>query len=119
MKLRALFKNDDGYAVAEFAVVIPALLSVLGLSLWLIAISLTKIELQNYANNAARLIARGETSSAEFLAGAPSGMELNVTENENQIRVLTQVMQTLPIFNKQIQLTSEATALSEVYVYQE
>ena len=119
MNYRERFKKEDGYAVAEFAVVIPASISVLGVSLWLIGISLTKFELQNYANNAARLIARGETPSAEFLAGAPSGMELNVTENENQIKVLTQVMQTLPIFNKQIQLTSEAIALSEVYVYQE
>ena len=109
-------KKDDGYAIVEFAVTIPILVSVASLCFWAIGISVNKFQIENYANQAARTIARGETLSDEYLSVAPKGMTLNVQEIDSKVRVETRLVTQIPIINKEIELFSTAESLSEIYV---
>ena len=115
-KYKDLSSSENGYAVAEFAVTIPILVSVVSICFWVIGISINKFQIENYANQAARIIARGETIPEDYLFGAPRGMILNVEEKGSRIKVETRLVVKIPILGKEIELASEAENISEIYV---
>ena len=118
-KFRRATKSDNGYAVAEFAITVPALVAISSICFWVVGVSVNKFQIDNYANQAARTIARGETLSDEFLASGPKGMAITLNENENKIRVDVQLIKTIPLLNRTIELSSTAESISEVYEFQE
>lgn len=115
MKFNNRFQNDDGYAVAEFAITLPALISVFAICLWSIGFGITKFQLESYTHSVARTLARGEQVSETAKENAPEKLQVNVSQNNGRIQVTTSVLKTLPILKKEIKLTSYAEAMSEIY----
>src|SRR6185312_9256918 len=68
-------RRDDGYVTAETAVVLPALVVLLGAALWAIAVAGAQVRCVDAARDGARAAARGEPDSAVVavakLAGPP------------------------------------------------
>lgn len=69
-----LLRNDRGGSTAEFAIVIPVILLVVGIVLGGILLASTRVTLVSAAHDIARLEARGDTLLAASRAGElPSG----------------------------------------------
>lgn len=118
-KFCAWLKKEDGYAIAEFAITIPILIFVTSFCVWAIETAITKFQMENIANQVVRLIARGESLPENFLENVNSGMKVNVSEAENKIHVQVDLIQKLPILDRQINLQSRAEGILEVYEFQE
>jgi len=109
------FRRDDGYAIAEFAITIPILISLIAMSISVIGLSLKKFEMENYANNLVRTLARGENVSEEFVEAAPQGMKINVINSQEHIRVETLYISQIPIINRKIEIAAVAEGVMEFY----
>ena len=116
MSLHKLIKKNDGYAVAEFAVTIPALIGVLSTCIWAIGITINKYELENFSSNAARILARGESLPSSFIDSAPKGMTFSIMDSGSSIQVETKLIREIPLLNRQVELIGQAESVSEVYV---
>lgn len=82
--------DQDGYATAEAAVALPALLVVLSLAVGAVVTVGAQLRCVDAARAAARLLARGETDGAARRAGealAPGGSELVVSADATLVRV--------------------------------
>ncbi len=81
---------DDGYVTAETAIVLPALVIVLGAALWAIAVASAQVRCVDAARDAARAAARGEPVSVVVavakLAGPP-GCDVEVSHQGDRIVV--------------------------------
>lgn len=108
-------RRDDGYAIAEFAITIPILISLFAMSIWAIGLSLKKFEMENYANNLVRTLARGEKVTKEFVDSKPQDIKINVINVQDHIRVETLYISQIPIINKQIEITAVAEGVMESY----
>lgn len=74
---RAHLHDDDGTVTAEFAVVVPAVLVVLGLVIGGIVIATNRLTLSAAAADIARLEARGDaTLAAERIAAVGPGISI-------------------------------------------
>ncbi len=111
--------KSDGYAIAEFAITIPALISVCALCFWVIGLSVSKLQLENLVSNAARIAARGEPLDPKLFESAPLGTSLEVITNADQIRVEAILIKEVPFLKNQIELKSAAESISEFYVLKE
>lgn len=119
MRLLQKINKSEGFAVAEFAVTLPALLGVVGISFWTLGLAVNKFEQENLTSNAARILARGEDLPPDYFNSKQTQLSVQVIESNGRIRVTTQMLKTIPLIEKQIELTSSAESLSEVYEYQE
>lgn len=119
MYFKRQLSDDKGFAVAEFAVTVPILISMLSMCVWVIGISIKKYELENYVNNVARLVARGEAQSDTLEKSAPFGTEIQVSQTDNQIYVEANLVQHIPVFNKEIHLSATAQSMLETYETEE
>lgn len=107
--------RDNGYAIAEFAITIPILISLFAMGIWAIGISVKKFEMESYANNLVRTLARGEKVSEEFLNSAPQGIKVNVDSTQDRIRVESVFIAHIPILNREIEITANAEGVTEFY----
>ncbi len=112
---RARITDSAGYAVAEFAITLPALLSIFGLGIWFFGVAATQIEIENISNNIARAIARGESISNFEQQLSIRGISFTIDESENWIKVSTQTVRQIPVINRSIQLSANSVSLSETY----
>lgn len=119
MRLLQKINKSEGYAVAEFAVTLPALLGVVGISFWTLGLAVNKFEQENLTSNAARILARGEDLPTDYFNNEQVQLSFEVIESNGRIKVTTQSLQAIPIIKKQIELNASAESLSEVYEYQE
>src|SRR6478735_6962196 len=73
--------DDRGSVVAEFAVALPAVVLVLALAAGALGAGIRQIRLQDAAADAARLVARGESSSRALgvLTDAVPGSEAEIS----------------------------------------
>lgn len=115
MKLFNNRSKDDGYAVAELAITLPALMSVFAICLWSLGIGLTKLQIESYTISVARTLARGEAISEVAKSNAPRGMQIQINELNNRINVKTSVQKQIPVLNKTFEVTGYAEAMSEIY----
>ena len=82
--------RDDGYVTAETAVVLPALVVLLGAALWAIAVAAAQVRCVDAARDAARAAARGESDSAALAAAklaGPPGSDVEVSHQGNRVVV--------------------------------
>lgn len=83
-------RSDDGYVTAEAAVVLPALVVLLGACLWAIAVAGAQVRCVDAARDAARAAARGEPDSAVAAAAkeaGPPGCDVEVTHEGDHVVV--------------------------------
>jgi len=110
-----LVQRTHGYAIAEFAMAIPALLIVVSMSISLIGLTVTQIQLESAAALGARIVGRGDPIPDSFRNSLPKGTEI-IVEPGNEIVEFTLKSERnigLSVFPYRIELTANARARLE------
>ena len=71
-----LVQRSHGYAIAELAMAVPALLIIVAMSVSLVALTVTQIQLESSAALGARIIGRGDPIPDSFRNSLPKGTEI-------------------------------------------
>jgi Flp pilus assembly protein TadG len=93
-------ESESGMVTAEMAVLAPFGVAFGLLLLWIVSLGFTQVQLVDAAREAARLVARGEsTASASDVAlnQAPPGATVRVSETDGMITVRVSARSRLPL----------------------
>ena len=71
-----LIQRTHGYAVAEFAIVLPAILFVVAVIFTFLGITATQLQLESSAAMAARIIGRGDPLPDSYRNSLPIGTQI-------------------------------------------
>ena len=71
-----LVQRTHGYAIAEFAMAVPALLIIVAMSVSLVGVTVTQIKLESAAALGARIVGRGDPIPDSFRNSLPEGTEI-------------------------------------------
>jgi len=82
-----LVQRSHGYAIAELAMAIPALLVIVAMSVSLVGLTVTRIQLESSAALGARIIGRGDPIPDSFRNSLPAGTEI-IIEPELEAEVV-------------------------------
>lgn len=112
---RHLVQRTHGYAIAEFALAIPALLMIVAISISLVSLTVTQIKLESAAALGARIIGRGDPIPDSFRNSLPEGTELTIHPKIEVVEVTLKTTKNLglAIFPYQLELTATAWARLE------
>ena len=110
-----LVQRTHGYAIAEFALAIPALVIIVSMAVSLIGLTVTQIQLESSAALGARIIGRGDPIPDSFRNSLPEGTEITV---ESDVEVVKFTLKTsrnagLMLLPYRIELTANARARLE------
>ncbi len=110
-----LVQRTHGYAVAEFAMVIPALLMVVAMSVSLIGLTVTQIKLESAAALGARIVGRGDPIPDSFRNALPEGTEIIVNPQNEVVEftLKTKMNFSLAILTYPVELTASTRARLE------
>jgi len=110
-----LVQRTHGYAIAEFAMAIPALLIVVAMSISIISLTVTQIKLESAAALGARIIGRGDPIPDSFRNSLPEGTEIIVKPEVEVVEVTLRTSKNLglAIFPYELELTASARARLE------
>ena len=112
-----LVQRSHGYAIAELAMAIPALLIVVAMSVSLVELTVTQIQLESSAALGARIIGRGDPIPDSFRNSLPKETEI-IIEPDAETEVVQFTLKTtkeisLMLFPHRIELTASARARLE------
>ena len=112
-----LVQRSHGYAIAEFAMAIPALLIVVAMSVSLVGLTVTQIQLESSAALGARIIGRGDPIPDSYRNSLPEGTEI-VIEPDAEAEVVQFTLKTtknigVMLFQYRIELMASARARLE------
>ena len=112
---KRLVQRSHGYAIAEFALAIPALLIIVSMTISLIGLTITQMQLESSAALGARIVGRGDPIPDSFRNSLPEGTEIFV---EPELEVVSLTLKTsrnigLVMFPYRIELTANARARHE------
>ena len=112
---KPLIQRTHGYAVAEFAVVMPAILFVVAIVISIFGITTTQLQLESAAVMGARIIGRGDPLPDSYQNSLPFGTQiLAIPEGEVVELVLSTTRNIgLPSISYSFKLTAKARALLE------
>ena len=112
---KPLIQRTHGYAVAEFAVVIPAILFVVAIVISLFGITTTQLQLESAAVMGARILGRGDPLPDSYRNSLPIGTHVTaIPEGEVVEVVLTTTRNIgLPSISYSFTLTAKARARLE------
>lgn len=105
---------DRGSATAEFAIVLPVVLLMLGVCLSAIGVAASAIRLQDATADAARIVARGEGegSAASRVTSEVAGARLGVTRSGDYVCVTTSATAKLgPLWFASVPIEARSCAL--------
>ena len=110
-----LVQRSHGYAIAELAMAIPALLIIVAMSVSLVGITVTQIQLESAAALGARIVGRGDPIPDSFRNSIPEGTEVII---EPEVEVVRFTLKTkkkfgLALIPYQIELSASARARLE------
>ena len=88
-----LVQRSHGYAIAELAMAIPALLIIISMSVSLIGLTVTQLQLESSAALGARIIGRGDPIPDSFRNSLPAGTEI-IIETELEAEVVQFTLKT-------------------------
>jgi hypothetical protein len=112
-----LVQRSHGYAIAELAMAIPALLIIVAMSVSLVGLTVTQIQLESSAALGARIIGRGDPIPDSFRNSLPAGTEI-IIDPEVEAEVVQFTLKTsknigLLLLPYRIDLTATARARLE------
>lgn len=111
-----LVQRSHGYAIAEFAMAIPALLIVVSMAISLIGVTVTQIQLESSAALGARIIGRGDPIPDSFRNSLPYATEI-IIEPDAEAEVVQFTLKTTKniglLFPYRIDLTANSRARLE------
>ena len=110
-----LVQRSHGYAIAELAMAIPALLIIVAMSVSLVGLTVTQIQLESAAALGARIVGRGDPIPDSFRNSIPEGTEVII---EPEVEVVRFTLKTkkkfgLALTPYQIELSANARARLE------
>lgn len=112
-----LVQRSHGYAIAEFALAIPALLIVVAMTVSLVGLTVTQIQLESSAALGARIIGRGDPIPDSFRNSLPETTEIIIEPDADAEVVQFTLMTTknigLFLFPYRIDLTASSRARLE------
>jgi hypothetical protein len=110
-----LIQRTHGYAVAEFAIVLPAILYIVAITLTLMGITATQIQLESSAAMGARIIGRGDPLPDSYRNSLPLGTQILSIPNGEVVEVILTTSQKigLPYLSYSLTLTAKASARLE------
>ena len=88
-----LVQRSHGYAIAELAMAIPALLIIISMSVSLIGLTVAQLQLESSAALGARIIGRGDPIPDSFRNSLPAGTEI-IIETELEAEVVQFTLKT-------------------------
>ena len=112
-----LVQRSHGYAIAEFAMAIPALLIVVAMSVSLVGLTVTQIQLESSAALGARIIGRGDPIPDSYRNSLPEETEM-IIEPDAEAEVVLFTLKTtknmgVMLFQYRIELMASARARLE------
>ena len=112
-----LVQRSHGYAIAEFAMAIPALLIVVALSVSLVGLTVTQIQLESSAALGARIIGRGDPIPDSYRNSLPEETEM-IIEPDAEAEVVQFTLKTtknigVMLFQYRVELIASARARLE------
>jgi hypothetical protein len=112
-----LVQRSHGYAIAELAMAIPALLVIVAMSVSLVGLTVTRIQLESSAALGARIIGRGDPIPDSFRNSLPAETEI-IIEPELEAEVVQFTLKTsknigLMLLPYRIDITATARARLE------
>ena len=112
---KPLIQRTHGYAVAEFAVVMPAILFVVAIVISLFGITTTQLQLESAAVMGARILGRGDPLPDSYRNSLPIGTHVTaIPEGEVVEVVLTTTRNIgLPSISYSFTLTAKARSRLE------
>lgn len=112
---RHLVQRTHGYAIAEFAMALPALLIVVAMSISLISVTVTQIKLESAAALGARIVGRGDPIPDSFRNSLPEGTEIIVKPEIEVVEVTLKTTRNfgLAFFPYELELSASARARLE------
>lgn len=110
-----LVQRTHGYAIAEFALAIPALLIIVSMAVSLIGLTVTQIQLESSAALGARIIGRGDPIPDSFRNSLPEGTEITVEPDVEVVKFTLKTSRNigLMLLPYRIELTAIARARLE------
>ena len=110
-----LVQRTHGYAIAEFALAIPALLIIVSMAVSLIGLAVTQIQLESSAALGARIIGRGDPIPDSFRNSLPEGTEITVEPDVEVVKFTLKTSRNigLMLLPYRIELTANARARLE------
>ena len=110
-----LVQRTNGYAIAELAMAIPALLVIVAMSISLIGLTVTQIQLESAAALGARIVGRGDPIPDSFRNSLPEGTEIIVKPELEIVEFTLKSTRNigLKVFPYQVLLTANARARLE------
>ena len=112
---KQLVQRTHGYAIAEFAMVIPALLIIVAMAVSLIGLTTTQIQLESAAALGARIVGRGDPIPDSFRNSLPVGTEIFINPENDVVEFTLKSTRNigLRVFPYQVVLTANARARLE------
>ncbi len=110
-----LVQRAHGYAIAEFAMVIPTLLIMVAMAVSLIGLTATQIQLESAAALGARIVGRGDPIPDSFRNSLPAGTEIFVNPEIDVVEFTLKSTRNigLKVFPYQVVLIANARARLE------
>lgn len=107
--------TESGYAVAEFAVTLPALILVAALATSVIGLTTTQMKLETAAGLGARIVGRGDPIPDSYKNGLPPNTEIEVVPVGDLVEFHLRTEKQIGIkpFIRTISLTAVATSRLE------
>jgi hypothetical protein len=89
-------ERDGGMVTAELATALPVLVLLLAVALSAVSVADAKVRVQDAAREAARAVARGDSSHAQSLASAAApGVEVTIDSKDGDVVVVAELHQHL------------------------
>lgn len=113
--VKPLIQRTHGYAVAEFAVVLPAILFVVAIVISLLGLTTTQLQLESGAAMGARIIGRGDPLPDWYRNSLPFGTQILATPEGEVVEVVLTTTRNigLPFISHPLTLTAKARARLE------
>lgn len=113
--VKPLIQRTHGYAVAEFAVVMPAILFVVAIVISLLGLTTTQLQLESAAAMGARIIGRGDPLPDSYRNSLPFGTQILATPEGEVVEVVLTTTRNigLPLISYSFTLTAKARARLE------
>jgi len=109
-KLLRSFALDRGFATAEFAIVLPAVVLVGAMLLWVLSLFITQLEIQSASYSIARDISRGQIINANLESQLPADYKVRKTITNNFVTVEIGVRK--PLMNQRLPWGIELSAIA-------
>lgn len=110
-----LVQRTHGYAIAELALAIPALLVIVAMSVSLIGLTVTQMQIESAAALGARIVGRGDPIPDSFRNSLPAGTEIVIEPDAEIVKFTLKTSKNigLVLFPYRIDLTASARARLE------